>query len=154
MIGRSANALGIPFINIIFLNLRNSSRNSRNLVKVFGKIFSSHSPIDMFDRLQSDAERIEEDISRAIDPTISEPELHLSSWIYHHKLRMLESIFSRGFELGVYEPYEMPMIHYYLIHIHDMQIRHWGMTKSDMRKGIPCCFHYTYRWRTLCNSQT
>ncbi|KXS21632.1 hypothetical protein M427DRAFT_51050, partial [Gonapodya prolifera JEL478] len=48
----------------------------------------------------------------------------LSSWVYHHKMRLLETLLSMGFELELYSPYEYVMIFWYLLSIFDAHNNH------------------------------
>lgn len=123
-------ALGLAYGNMLLLYCRNYTRTSRNMVKV----------VMMFEQLQVDAERIDMNISRtavkASLVTDDGPRFYFSCWIYNLKLELLESFFSRGFELDVYAEFEYAMVNYYLVYLHEMQIQHYGLILSQNQKDI------------------
>jgi hypothetical protein len=111
-------ALGLPSINKLLLSCRNSSRNSRNLVKVVG----------MYETLQHDAEQIDLDVSKG--------KFYISSWLYKAKLDMIFNWLEAGFGLSVYEVYEWEMVCYHLIYVGDMQLQHFRLIEAQREGGL------------------
>lgn len=116
MVGTTANALAAPFVNYLSVYCRNSARTSRNLVKL----------IRMFEQFQFEAEKIDSDISQHFQKM----RFDISSWIYNLKLELISSYLERGFELDLYQIYEFPMIYWYQVYIHEMQLQHYSLISA------------------------
>ncbi|KAK5088190.1 N-alpha-acetyltransferase, non-catalitic subunit [Lithohypha guttulata] len=85
-----------------------------------------------WDNLQAQVEELDAIIQEAVHeqptpylpgspPTFS---FSLSSWIYHHKLNVLQLTIQMGFELAIYAPHELAGMYWYLSSICDIHLSH------------------------------
>lgn len=93
--------------------LQNRSRMRRNLC---------HAATD-WDQFQIDTEKVDNEIAHFTgeeglklgDQSIFA--FPLSSWIYHYKLRIMETIVLLGFELDIYQPWEYGGMFWYVFNL-------------------------------------
>ncbi|CAG8575686.1 7899_t:CDS:10 [Diversispora eburnea] len=122
-----------PLTDYFRILCHNRSRQQRNMCKVLSD----------WDLLQDEAEHIDTELQSIIkeEPLPSEEgpsyAFHLSSWVYHRKLILLEDILFLGFELGLFGDHEFVMIYWYLDYILGVHYQHLERTHmhvTDHRK--------------------
>ncbi|CAG8812464.1 4775_t:CDS:10, partial [Gigaspora margarita] len=122
-----------PLTDYYRILCHNRSRQRRNMCKVLAD----------WDLLQEESEHIDIELQSI---TKEEPlktdegqsySFHLSSWVYHHKLMLMEEILFLGFELELYGSHEFVMIYWYLdylLGVHYQHLERIHMHATDDRK--------------------
>ncbi|RIB12107.1 Mak10 subunit, NatC N-terminal acetyltransferase-domain-containing protein [Gigaspora rosea] len=109
-----------PLTDYYRILCHNRSRQRRNMCKVLAD----------WDLLQEESEHIDIELQSI---TKEEPlktdegqsySFHLSSWVYHHKLMLMEEILFLGFELELYGNHEFVMIYWYLDYLLGVHYQH------------------------------
>ncbi|KAI9011283.1 Mak10 subunit, NatC N-terminal acetyltransferase-domain-containing protein [Gaertneriomyces semiglobifer] len=101
-----------------------------------------------FESLQQQAEAIDLELQAQLEPSdeynSDEPPNPLdapfpfSSWVYHHKLRLLTHYLLLGYELDLYSPHEHLQVIYHLEYLFEIQTQHLQRTRDARRKfGSP-----------------
>ncbi|KAI5283123.1 hypothetical protein KEM52_003515, partial [Ascosphaera acerosa] len=73
--------------------------------------------------------------------------LPLSSWVYHHKLRLMRQIIQMGFELDIYAPQEIAGLYYHLSQVCAAQIAHTDRTRA-------CVLRHRRKWQSTSHTGT
>ncbi|CAG8711384.1 2281_t:CDS:2, partial [Funneliformis caledonium] len=113
-----------PLTDLYRILCHNRSRQRRNLCKV----------LNDWDLLQEEAEHIDKELQKLTheEPIMTDEgdsySFHLSSWVYHTKLELLEDIFFLGFELELYGTHEFVMIYWYIDYLLGVHYQHLERT--------------------------
>ncbi|KAI5290811.1 hypothetical protein KEM54_000372 [Ascosphaera aggregata] len=122
--------------------------------------FMTHSAVD-WDIIQSEAEEFDTQLQQLTrepalslyspSPSNSTNQLTysfpLSSWIYHHKLRLMRQIIQMGFELEIYAVEEIAGIYYQLSQLCASHLTHIDRIRV-------CVMHQQRKWRTAFRAGT
>ncbi|CAI2175218.1 15106_t:CDS:10 [Funneliformis geosporum] len=109
-----------PLTDLYRILCHNRSRQRRNMCKV----------LNDWDLLQEEAEHIDKELQRLTheEPIVTDEgdsySFHLSSWVYHTKLELLETILFLGFELELYGTHEYVMIYWYIDYLLGVHYQH------------------------------
>ncbi|PKC15017.1 Mak10-domain-containing protein [Rhizophagus irregularis] len=127
-----------PLTDLYRILCHNRSRQRRNMCKV----------LTDWDLLQEEAsaEHIDTKLQSLTneEPIITEEgpsySFHLSSWVYHRKLVLLEDILFLGFELDLYGTHEYVMIYWYIdyllgVHYQHLERTHMHVTENKKSKS-------------------
>ncbi|BFZ61026.1 N-alpha-acetyltransferase, non-catalitic subunit [Saitoella coloradoensis] len=115
----------IPTVDLFRVFCHNRARLRRNMIKMLYE----------FDALQVEAEAIDAEILTLLNQQPLQTErgpshpYPLSSWVYHNKLQLMETIILLGFELELYQPYEWSLMYWYLDYVLDVHRHHLERTK-------------------------
>lgn len=87
--------------------------------------------IVVWDSLQFNAEKTEQEvfengIGDKFDPSVEEPALGISSFVYHQKLEVMTDVVLAGFEQEIYKSFEAANMYYYAAYL--AQISHLHLT--------------------------
>ncbi|GET04336.1 N-alpha-acetyltransferase 35, NatC auxiliary subunit [Rhizophagus clarus] len=124
-----------PLTDLYRILCHNRSRQRRNMCKV----------LTDWDLLQEEAKHIDTKLQSLTneEPLITEEgpsySFHLSSWVYHRKLVLLEDILFLGFELDLYGTHEYMMIYWYIdyllgVHYQHLERTHMHVTENKKSK--------------------
>ncbi|CAG8529627.1 24206_t:CDS:10 [Dentiscutata erythropus] len=122
-----------PLTDYYRILCHNRSRQRRNMCKVLAD----------WDLLQEESEHLDIELQSIIkeEPLKTDEgqsySFHLSSWVYHHKLILMEEILFLGFELELYGNHEFVMIYWYLdylLGVHCQHLERIHMHATDDRK--------------------
>ncbi|CAB4442125.1 unnamed protein product [Rhizophagus irregularis] len=125
-----------PLTDLYRILCHNRSRQRRNMCKV----------LTDWDLLQEEAKHIDTKLQSLTneEPIITEEgpsySFHLSSWVYHRKLVLLEDILFLGFELDLYGTHEYVMIYWYIdyllgVHYQHLERTHMHVTENKKSKS-------------------
>ncbi|CAG8530810.1 20672_t:CDS:10, partial [Racocetra persica] len=109
-----------PLTDYFRILCHNRSRQRRNMCKVLAD----------WDLLQEESEHIDIELQSIIkeEPLKTDEgqsySFHFSSWVYHHKLMLMEEILFLGFELELYGNHEFVMIYWYLDYLLGVHYQH------------------------------
>ncbi|CAJ0746410.1 3760_t:CDS:10, partial [Entrophospora sp. SA101] len=123
-----------PLMDLCQILCHNRSRQRRNMCNV----------LTDWELLQEKAEHIDLELQGLTgeSPLITKEgpsfSFHLSSWVYHRKLTLIEDILFIGFELELYGTHEFPMIYWYidyLLGVHYQHLDRISIHANDHRKS-------------------